>query len=73
MENLGQATANKGVASNGYLGKAVGYSYNASMPYCGSFPDITTETSYYVVNGLNSGNSQYWSNTSQNQPRLLWE
>ena len=28
---------------------------------------------YEVVNGLNNGESQYWSKSNVNEPQLLWE
>ena len=67
------ASNNIGYSSN-YLGKIIGNAYSTSTTYVDG-NGILTEmpTVYYVVNTLNSGESEYWSNSNLNEPKLKWE
>ena len=66
------ATDNIGSAENNYLGKILG---NLPNNVTEENNDVLDEmpTVYYVVNGLSDGESEYWSNSNLDQPKLLWE
>lgn len=66
------ATANIGSASS-YLGKIIGYNVAGSSNVTSVGVLSSMPTVYQVVNGLNEGESQYWSKSNENEPQLLWE
>jgi len=67
------ATENVGSSSD-YLGKIIGYAYSTSTTYVTGNGILTTmPTVYNVVNGLSDADSQYWSKSDLNAPKLLWE
>lgn len=70
------ASGGLGNADNYWIGKMAGRSLETpGSTYFGdnSLEITQTETVYYVVNSLNSGNSAYWSNSNVNEPKLKWE
>ena len=71
--NKTSATTNIGSSSN-YVGKIIGKAYSNTSTYINAVGILSTmPTVYKVVNGLNDGTSQYWSNERLNEPKLLWE
>lgn len=83
-KELINASNNIGVSSN-YLGKIVGHAYSENTSYINGNGEITNETNiengveditdtvYYIVNGYDEGESQYWSKDDATQPKLKWE
>lgn len=83
-KELINASNNIGVSSD-YLGKIVGHAYSESTSYINGNGEITNETNiengveditdtvYYIVNGYDEGESQYWSKDDATQPKLKWE
>lgn len=61
-------TSDFGNENNNYAGKFIGYP-SKNIDSVG----ILTNTLYYVINGNNNGESQYWSNSNLDEPKLLWE
>ena len=71
--------------SSAYLGKYVGRAYSTSTNYISGNGEITntittengkediTDTVYYIVNGCNEGESEYWAKDDVTQPSLKWE
>lgn len=66
------AADNIGSLENNYLGKIIGKNSTGSIEENNGILD-EMPTVYYVVNGLNDGKSEYWSNANPDQPKLLWE
>lgn len=77
-----QATREIGTSSS-YLGKYVGQAYSTSTSYISGNGEITnevnaengdiTDTVYYIVNGMNEGESEYWAKDDVTEPSLKWE
>ena len=71
--------------SNDYLGKIIGSAYSTSNNYIERNAEITnntiaengtediTDTVYYIVNGYNEGESEYWAKDDVTHPSLKWE
>lgn len=72
-------------ASSSYLGKYVGYAYSSDSNYISGNGEITntitteneiediTNTVYYIINGMNADESEYWAKDDVTQPSLKWE
>lgn len=68
-----------------YLGKIIGRTYSTSNNYIERNGEITntiaiedgtediTDTVYYIVNGYNEGESEYWAKDDVTHPSLKWE
>jgi len=77
IQKVGNSNTTTGLGneSNAWVGRMIGRNFEkAGGTYIGdnSLEDIT-KTVYEVVNGLKSGQSQYWSQSNLNAPKLLWE
>ena len=60
-------------SANTYLGKIVGYNKAGSSNVSNIGILYNMPTVYKVVNGLNEGDSAYWSKNNVNEPKLSWE
>ena len=73
MKGTTQASNNVGTATD-YIGKIIGqHSSNATYQNIGTLTASNMPTVYKVVNGLKDGNSEIWSNSDANAPKLKWE
>jgi len=60
--------------ANNYVGQIIGETASTDTTYVDDIGVLTAmPTVYHVVNGMSDGDSQYWSKTNVNQPKLLWE
>ena len=83
MKGATKATSKVGTSSS-YLGKLIGYTYSNTTSYVDKIGILSTMPSVYEVvnadeeNGLNNGDSEYWSKTAYSNaekqtPQLKWE
>ena len=70
--NTVEATDNIGNTKNNHLGKIIGYNIENAIESNNGILD-NMPTVYKVVNGLKDGNSEIWSNSDLNAPKLKWE
>ena len=72
MQGTTQASNDVGTSSVS-VGKIIGINEGGTYENIGALNTSNMPTVYKVVNGLNDGSSEIWSNSDVNTPKLKWE